>query len=112
MIKNEIMDKLFEEGQKISKIMEKAKNEYEAKNEDWWENLSYEDRCHAFYAVTKRIFEGDIVECASYRKVLYDIFGFGPEMYVAAMDSGYIAIHNAIVSPYAKERLMKSNKQI
>jgi hypothetical protein len=100
--KDDTMNKLFEEGQKISKMMEEVKNEYEAKNEDWWKNLSYEDRCHAFYAVTKRIFQGEIIEEASYRKVLYDIFGFGPEMYLAGMDSGYMEIHNSIVSRYAK----------
>ncbi len=82
----------------LSQEMEKAKQEYEKRNDEWWNNLSYDERCDAFYAVSKRIYQGEMIDKGSYRYVLYHIFGFGPEMYGAGMDCGYMALHNAIVT--------------
>ena len=91
--REEALQKLAELGQE----MEKAKQEYERKNDEWWNNLTYEERCDAFYAVIKRLYQGEIVEKGSYRYVLYDVFKFGPDMYGAGMDCGYMAIHNSIM---------------
>ena len=91
--REESLQKLAE----LSQEMEKAKQEYERKNDEWWNNLTYEERCDAFYAVMKRLYQGEIVEKGSYRYVLYDIFKFGPDMYGAGMDCGYMAIHNSIM---------------
>lgn len=81
----------------LSQELEKVRKEYERKNDEWWNNLSYEERCDAFYAVSKRIYQGELIDKGSYRHVLYTVFGFGPEMYGSGMDCGYMALHNAIV---------------
>lgn len=79
-----------------SEEFQKAREEYEAENDSWWNGLSEEEREHAFYAVVKRIHQGDVVDQGSYRYVLYDVFGFDPGMYGAGMSCGYMDIHNLI----------------
>lgn len=54
--------------------------------DDYWNNLSEEEREKAFYSVVKRIYSGDVEQGGSYRYVLYDVFNFGPNMYID--DSG------------------------
>ena len=80
----------------ISQEMEKARQEYEARNDSWWNGLTEEEREDAFYAVCKRIHQADIKDRGSYRYALYDVFGFDMGMYVQGMDCGYMDIHNAI----------------
>ncbi len=75
---------------------EEATKEYEAKNEAWWNSLTEAEREDAFYAVVKRIYQGEIIDRGSYRYVLYEVFGFGPGMYAQGMDCGYLELHNAI----------------
>jgi len=81
----------------LTQEVKKYKEQYEAKNDAWWNGLTEKERQDAFYAVCKRIYQGDIVDQGSYRHVLYSVFGFGPEMYGAGMDCGYMEIHNSIV---------------
>jgi hypothetical protein len=79
-------------------IFKEASDEYDRKAEEYWKSLSYEDQLQAFYIVTKRIHKGDIVEKGSYRYVLYDTFGFDLDSYIIGLDSGYIDIHNGLVT--------------
>ncbi len=72
--------------------------QYDRKAEEYWKSLSYKDQLQAFYIVTKRIHKGDIVEKGSYRYVLYDTFGFDLDSYIIGLDSGYIDIHNGLVT--------------
>ena len=81
----------------ISNSFKEASDQYDQKAEEYWKSLSYEDKLHAFYIVTKRIHKGDIVEKGSYRHVLYDTFGFDFDSYIVGMDSGYLDIHNGLV---------------
>ena len=94
---DENIKKLLDEFDAIGQEMQAAKKAYEVENDAWWNGLTEKERQDAFYAVCKRIFQGDIVDRGTYRYVLYDVFGFGPEMYAAGMDCGYMAIHNSIV---------------
>lgn len=80
----------------FSEEMEKHRIAEEARIDQWWNNLSYEERTDAFYAVMKRLVQGELKDRGSYRYVLYDVFGFGPDMYVRGMDCGYMALHNSI----------------
>jgi hypothetical protein len=75
--------------------------------EDFWNKLSYKDKCNAFHAVVQRLVDGEIKLKGSYRYVLYDIFGFGPDMYVRGMDCGYMALHNSIMDD---EQFNKANE--
>ena len=100
MNKESILQELSDIGQE----MEKTKVDYEAKNDAWWNDLTETEREDAFYAVCKRLYQGDIEDSGTYRYVLYDVFGFRPGMYVAGMDCGYMALHNAIFDGEAGEK--------
>lgn len=80
----------------ISKVLQAEQEEYELENDNWWNNLTEKEREDAFYAVVKRICQGEIEVQGSYRYVLYDVFGFGSHMYVRGMSCGYLELHNAI----------------
>jgi hypothetical protein len=92
---NELISAMQELGKMVDDGLEKFDNETTA----WWDSLSYEDRIKAFYIVTKKIHEGDIKIRGSYRKVLYEIFDFKPDVYMIGMKSGYMDIHNSIIPP-------------
>lgn len=77
---------------------------YDTVAEAFWNNLTPQDKLKAFYAVTKRIHEGDLQDGGSYRYVLYNTFGFGPEAYSLGMESGYFDIHNSMCTPDDKEQ--------
>jgi hypothetical protein len=89
--KQEIADNIY-------KLYEENRIANENAANTFWESLSYEDKCNAFHAVMSRLYDGDIKQRGSYRYVLYDVFGFGPDMYGRGMDCGYMAIHNSIMT--------------
>ena len=64
--------------------------------ETWWESLPAEQQQWAFYNVCRLIYEGDVKQQRSYRGVLYDTFGWGPEAYVLGMEARYMNLHNLI----------------
>lgn len=90
--KSKLLDALSE----MSEQMNADAARYEKENDAWWNGLTETEREDAFYAVVKRIYQGEIKERGSYRYVLYDVFGFGPHMYILGMECGYMELHNAI----------------
>jgi hypothetical protein len=84
--------------EEITKALEEGKLESETAANQFWDSLSYDDKCNAFHAVVSKLFEGEIRIKGSYRYVLYDVFGFGPDMYIRGMDCGYMALHNSIMT--------------
>jgi hypothetical protein len=90
--REESLQKLSDIGQE----MEKSRKVYEHDNDTWWDGLSETEREDAFYAVCKRLHQGELKERGSYRYVLYNVFGFDPGMYARGMDCGFMALHNAI----------------
>ena len=76
--------------------MESERDDYEAKNNEWWNSLSEEERENAFYAVVKRIHKAEMIDKGTYRYALYDVFGFDVGMYARGMDCGFMDLHNAI----------------
>jgi hypothetical protein len=94
---DEKVTKALSELAELGQEMQKYKDQYEVENDAWWNGLTEKERQDAFYAICKRIYQGEIVDQGSYRYVLYDVFKFGPEMYGAGMDCGYLTIHNSIV---------------
>lgn len=83
----------------LGELMEQERVSYEAENDAWWSRLSTKEREDAFYAVVKRVYQGELVEQGTYRYILYDIFGFDGSMYMRGMDCGFMALHNAIKTP-------------
>jgi hypothetical protein len=94
----------------IGQEMEKSKVAYEAKNDAWWNALSETEREEAFYAVCKRLFQGEIKERGTYRYVLYNVFGFDAGMYVAGMECGFMALHNAIFDGDDLQKMKSVNR--
>jgi len=70
-------------------------NTTKIRNDLWWKNLSQKDREEAFYAVTKRIFQGVICDQMAYDEILQEVFGIDGKSDVGR-ESGYYAIHNAL----------------
>lgn len=82
--------------EEISRIFNEAVEENKKRYNAKWESLTDEDQIDYFCAIMERVHEGDVVQKRSYRGVLYDIFGWGPEAYMAAQCAGYLDIHNMI----------------
>ena len=79
-----IQDFFESEGfKRFQEDMNEAKEQYDSDAESFWNNLSYDDKLKAFYAVTKRIYKGDVQDKGSYRYVLYDVFDFDMDSYLS-----------------------------
>ena len=104
---DENLKKFTEISEKLAQAYEENRIANEKEADDFWNSLSYDDRCNAFHAVVSRIHAGEIKEKGSYRYVLYDIFNFGPDMYTRGMDCGYMALHNSIMDD---EQFNEANK--
>ena len=91
--------------EEISNIFIEAMKDLEKEQEDYWNSLSHDDQLKAFCAVVRRIHKGEIEAKGSYRYVLYDVFGFGPEAYAMAQDAGYLTLHNSIFSPDQERKM-------
>ena len=83
----------------MGQAMEEVAKEYEKECDTYWKGLSKEDQLKAFYSVVKRIHKGEIEEQGSYRWVLYNVFGFGPEAYSIGMECGFLDLHNMLDIP-------------
>lgn len=101
------MDELFDEKEeKIRTAFQEATDAMEKDSEDFWNSLTKEQQLDAFCAVARRIYQGELIEHGTYRYVLYQVFGFGPEAYIQAQMAGYLGIHNAIMPDDYDERLL------
>lgn len=80
----------------VSRAWNEAMAKIELASEQYWNSLTKEQQLDVFCAVCRRIYKGDVIDKGSYRYVLYDVFGFGPEAYAPAQMAGYLTIHNSI----------------
>ena len=92
MTKKSLMDTLTELGE----LQEDIEKQTEREMDEWWNAMSKDDQMKAFYSVVKRLVDGELEQKGSYRYVLYDVFGFGPESYMLGMMCGFMALHNSI----------------
>ena len=88
-----------DEHKEILKSQEEALEQYKQKAKEYFESLEMDNRLLIFFHITNVIFENYFKDNSSYRGLLYDKFGFGPEAYSLGMDSGMFALHNAISTP-------------
>lgn len=84
------------EWQELNRLQLEATKIYDKDCDKFWDELPYEDQLKAFYSVVKRIYDGEIKQQGTYRYILYDVFGFGPEAYAMGMECGFMYLHNAI----------------
>lgn len=104
---DEKTEKALQELHDISQTFEALMKEDEKHQEQYWNSLTKEQQLMAFCAISRRIYDGEIKQGGTYRYVLYDVFGFGPEAYVPAQCAGYLSIHNAIYTGKEEEYLLK-----
>lgn len=78
--------------------------------DDWWDNLSLEEKENAFISVCKKIQEGDILKQNSYRKMLKYIFEFESNMYDIGIMCGYMEIHNKLFGGTELEKMSSAKK--
>ena len=76
----------------ISKALEAGQNEQES----FWSTLTKEQQLMAFCHVIRQVAKAELDDRRSYRGILYDVFGFGPEAYSYALAAGFMDLHNAI----------------
>jgi hypothetical protein len=107
---NEEREKSLQELSDMSQEFQKAQDKYEAENDAWWNALTEEEREDAFYAVCKRLYQGELKERGTYRYVLYNVFGFDAGMYMKGMDCGFMALHNAIFDGEEFTLMKKANR--
>jgi hypothetical protein len=88
-----------DEYKEFLKIQEEALEQYKQKAKEYFESLEMNNQLLLFFHITITIFENYFKYNSSYRGLLYDKFGFGPEAYSLGMDSGMFALHNAISTP-------------
>lgn len=100
------------EAKAISDAFAQQEKQQKEDEDSFWNSLSYEQKQLAFGAVVRRIVQGDIVEKGSYRYVLYNVFGFGPDAYIMGMNCGYMTLHNSIVESENDEQPANSGSGV
>lgn len=90
--KQEVMDALHESGREFVK----AADAYQQMANSYYTSLEPEEQLWAFCAVIEKLCKGELDEHRSYRGILYDTFGWGPEAYAAAQHAGFLGLHNSI----------------
>lgn len=74
----------------------KAQEAIKEQQEQFWNSFTKQHQLDLFCAVVRRIYQAEIVEKRSYRGTLYDVFGFDEAAYGAAIEAGYMTLHNSI----------------
>jgi hypothetical protein len=88
-----------DEHKEYLKIEEEALEQYQQKAKEYFVSLNTDNQLLLFFYFTNIIFENYFKDNGSYRGLLYDKFGFGPEAYSLGCDSGMFTLHNAISTP-------------
>lgn len=102
--KQEVMDELHETGNAFAK----AAAEYQQMANSYYSGLEPEEQLWAFCSIVEKLCKGELDEYRSYRGILYDIFGWGPEAYAAAQCAGFLGLHNSIYRFEDLEHVMTS----
>lgn len=90
--KQEVLDKLHEASNAFSQAMD----EYQQMANSFYSGLEPEEQLWAFCAIVEKLCKGELDEKRSYRGILYDTFGWGPEAYATAQCAGFLTLHNSI----------------
>lgn len=90
--KQEVMDALHESGKEFTK----AADSYQQMANSYFSSLEPEEQLWAFCSIVEKLCKGELDDRRSYRGVLYETFGWGPEAYAAAQHAGFLGLHNSI----------------
>jgi hypothetical protein len=87
----------------LLKLEEEAIEEYKKRAKEYFKSLEVDNQLFLFFHITNCIYENYFNDNGSYRGLLYDKFGFGPDSYSIGLDSGMFAVHNSISTPKENE---------
>jgi hypothetical protein len=90
--KQEVLDRLHESGQQFREAMEA----YQQMANSYYSSLEPEEQLWAFCSIVEKLCKGELDEGRSYRGILYQTFGWGPEAYAPAQCAGFLSLHNSI----------------
>ena len=96
--------KLVDALKEVRKAYKEMSDAYDKEANDFWEQLPYDDKLKAFYAVVQRIHKAEVKDRGSYRYAIYDVFNFNFDSYSIAFDAGYMDIHNYIFDGIEAEK--------
>jgi hypothetical protein len=88
-----------DEHKELLQIEEQVREQYTLKAKEYFESLEADNQLLLFFYITNLIFKNYFEDGGSYRSLLYDKFGFGPEAYSLGCDSGMFSLHNSISTP-------------
>jgi hypothetical protein len=92
--------RLLEILSELSEVQESADQDYITDADQFWKSLTTEQQMYCFYTVVRTITSAELKEeFHSYRKILYDDFGFPSESYYIGMLAGFMELHNSILRP-------------
>ena len=97
-----------DEYKEFLRIEEEALEQYSLKAKEYFKSLDMDDQLLVFFHITNVIFKNYFNDNGSYRGLLYDKFGFGPEAYSLGCDSGMFTLHNSISNPAEIEERFKA----
>jgi hypothetical protein len=102
-----------DEHKEFLKLEEEAREQYTQKSKEYFDSLETDNQLLLFFYITNVIFDNYFNDKGSYRGLLYDKFGFGPEAYSLGCDSGMFELHNSISTPdELEERFQKLIKYL
>jgi len=64
---------------------------------EWWDYLPEDVKEKAFFCVVNKLVQSELIEKKTYRQILQDEFGFGPDSYYMGITCGFMSLHNAII---------------
>jgi hypothetical protein len=85
-------------------MLDSDEDPFAAQQEQYWNSLTKQQQLDVFCAVVRRIHKGEVQLQGSYRYVLYDVFGFDMDSYVAAQYAGFLDIHNLLWDALENEK--------
>jgi hypothetical protein len=102
--KQEVMDALYDTGNAFAA----SADQYQQMANTYYSGLEPEEQLWAFCSIVEKLSRGELDERRSYRGILYDTFGWGPEAYAAAQTAGFLGLHNSIYNFENLETVLKN----
>lgn len=75
----------------------------EAEDNEWWLTLDNDTRIRAFRQIMKLLYIGEVQQRSTYRAMIYNVFGLGPEAYADGLNH-FMAIHNLLFTAWEAEQ--------
>lgn len=82
--------------QQIQDAFSELEVRFEEERAAIFNSLTSEQQLAVFCEIVHRLTQAELVDRRSYRGILYEVFGFGPESYTLAQFSGFLELHNSI----------------